>query len=548
MPVTVASLEAVLNLNKKGFDDGLKKSSAALGKFGGALKTGIVGGAAAATGALVGVSSAAFDFQRDLDNATAALAADLGVTKDEASEFEGVMKDIFANNFGEGFEDIGAAVGLINKQLGDLPDKELQQVAEGVFSISDAFDKDLAEVVDAQKVLMEEFGLTSTQALDFVSAGFQKGLDRSGDFTDSIREYGNLFGDAGATAEQFFSTLQTGAEGGVLGTDKIADAFKEFQLRVLEGDKAVLAATESLFGDDLGMFQAEIAAGDTTVTEFFDKVVKGLDSIEDPIQKQAMGVAFFGTQFEDLGASMTEGLNVGQTAMEDLAGSTEALGGQYDTLGAKFEGIKRQALTALAPLGEVITDNLMMFLEQAMPVIQEFAATLTETLGPATLLINDALTRMGAALGITNEEVTAMDVAINVLKGVLDAIVIAIQLVAVTMQGLAFYIETVRGNWQAMADTFTATKDAIANAGSALGDNIPDWLIPGSPTPFEMGIRGITAALDGMSAAVPNAGANGGNTTVNMGGQSFSFANDAAGQNQALMTVFQMLRAQLEAA
>ena len=47
--------------------------------------------------------------------------------------------------------------------------------------------------------------------------------------------------------------------------------------------------------------------------------------------------------------------------------------------------------------------------------------------------------------------------------------------------------------------------------------NLPDWLIPGSPTPFELGLRGITDAMTDLGRiGAPNlqmALAGAGNTT-----------------------------------
>lgn len=57
---------------------------------------------------------------------------------------------------------------------------------------------------------------------------------------------------------------------------------------------------------------------------------------------------------------------------------------------------------------------------------------------------------------------------------------------------------------------FDPIKDAINNVIDAIGnltgplesigDALPDWLIPGSPTPFERGLRGIKDAMDAISA------------------------------------------------
>jgi NAD dependent epimerase/dehydratase family enzyme len=40
--------------------------------------------------------------------------------------------------------------------------------------------------------------------------------------------------------------------------------------------------------------------------------------------------------------------------------------------------------------------------------------------------------------------------------------------------------------------------------GLLIGLKIPDWLTPGSPTPFEMGIRGVSSAMqDAVNQSLP---------------------------------------------
>jgi phage-related minor tail protein len=121
------------------------------------------------------------------------LQAQLGITAQEAQELGAVAEDVFKGAFGESIGEASQAVRLIRQQLGAMPSQELQSVTEGAFAISDAFSQDLPRVVDAITSLMSDFGMTSTQALDFVSKGFQDGLDRGDDFLQSITEYAPQF-------------------------------------------------------------------------------------------------------------------------------------------------------------------------------------------------------------------------------------------------------------------------------------------------------------------------------------------------------------------
>ena len=150
--------------------------------------------------------------------------------------------------------DASDKASAIKTALGDLADDEVQRVAAGADLISARYGKDMPEVLAAAQTLMKQFGITSAEAMDFVTKGFESGLNSSDDFLDTIGEYSNQFAQAGAGPEEFFSVMQTGLQGGVLGTDKAADAFKEFQIRIIDGSETTGQALQDLFGDvgDLG--------------------------------------------------------------------------------------------------------------------------------------------------------------------------------------------------------------------------------------------------------------------------------------------------------
>mgnify|MGYP007128031726 FL=1 len=64
------------------------------------------------------------------------------------------------------------------------------------------------------------------------------------------------------------------------------------------------------------MFAAFAAGGDTAEAAFFD-TVEALNSMDDPLARNAAGVALFGTQFEDLEAGVLPVLASIETAAYD---------------------------------------------------------------------------------------------------------------------------------------------------------------------------------------------------------------------------------------
>ena len=329
-------------------------------------------GAVALGGALIGVGAAAVDFAGQSNQALNDLQAQFGVTEEHAESLGDVAKTVFANNFGDSIGEATQAVALVEQQLGDLgvvSDDALADVAESAFAIRDAFGIEINESIGVTETLMKEFGLTSQQSMDLFVAANQRGLNASDDLLDTIQEYGPQLAANGLSAEAFFNLLDTGSKSGVMGTDKIGDAFKELFIILNEGGEDANAALASI-GLSLEDMQTEVASGRATWGDYTQQIITGLQGIEDPIKRGQAEVALFGTMAEDIGTGFTDGLSTAQTALADLSGATDSLNVQYENFGSVFETFKRQALVALEPLGQ----ELLNLASAIMPsVIAAFA-------------------------------------------------------------------------------------------------------------------------------------------------------------------------------
>lgn len=312
-----------------------------------------------------GVSSL-FSLSSETTASVGKLQAQLGITKEEAQGLGAVATDVFSNNFAGSLTEASEAVGVVQQQLGGLVSADqLQGITEDAFRLKDAFGVEVPESISATRTLMENFGLTSKEATDFLTTGFQRGLDRSGDFMDTINEYATQFKNGGADAGQFFSVLESGLQGGALGTDKAADAFKEFSLRIADGSSSSADALKSL-GIDSKQLWSDMSAGKVTTADAFQQVIAGLNAIEDPVARNAAGVALLGTQYEDLGASGALGLSMTKTALEDMSGATAGLDAQYTSFGAFFTGIWREAQVEMVP----VTNALLGMANEALPMVK----------------------------------------------------------------------------------------------------------------------------------------------------------------------------------
>ena len=301
------------------------------------------------------------------------IAAGTGLVGEELEGMSDVLKDVYGSNFGESMEDAAAGITAVYQATG-LTDDALAETTKGAYALADTFGYDVAESARAAKAMMENFGVSGEEAMGLIAAGAQNGLDYSGELIDSINEYSVQFSKLGFSADDMFNIFQQGADNGAWNLDKVGDAIKEFSIRSIDGSKTTTEAFKAL-GLDADEMMATFAAGGDDASIAFQGVLTALMDMDDEVQRDALGVSLFGTQWEDLGVeAMTALSDISSEAYntEDALGKINSV--KYDNMTDAFEGIKRQAEVSLLPLASTIAN--------AFTDIAPILGDLFEELGP----------------------------------------------------------------------------------------------------------------------------------------------------------------------
>lgn len=442
--------------------------SGILGGLGGAMSTGIavVGTAAAAIGTAV-VAGLGYTVSQ-ADAAKGAMndfCAATGTAKEDAEAYRQVMENIYNGNYGEGFEDIAAAMTEIKQQAGDLGADELEKMTTNALTLRDTFDMDVAESTRAATQLMQQFGLTSTEAYNLIAQGAQNGLNQNGDLLDVINEYSNQYSQAGLSAEDMFNSIQNGAETGVWSIDKMGDAFKEFNIRMNDGTANEYLTSLGLNADEVvGKFQA----GGDSAAEAMSQISEALQNCDNETLQYQAGVGLMGTMWEDMGAdACTSLMNVeGQISKTaDAMGQINAV--KYDTFGEAMQGAGRILQTSfIMPIGE-----------QALPIFSKFANELQSGAAAAGGDIGKLADSFGTALK-------------NMVGGLADML----------PQIATFAVELVQG----LADGIVTNAPTIVQAGVDVIKSLVDGLITAIPTLTQSAVEIVTTLIDGIVEMIPS--------------------------------------------
>lgn len=383
-----------------------------------ASKTGDAIGKALSAGFKVGVAAAgAFTtalvkIGTEYQAATGQISAATGATGAELESLQGVMENVYGNNYGDSMADVADAVATVSQQMKGLSDGELQSVTEGAFALRDVFQYDVAESVRAANALVNNFGISGDDAMNLIAAGAQNGLDFSGELLDTISEYSVQFAKVGIDADQMFQIMQAGADSGAWNLDKVGDAIKEMSIRVVDGSDTTISGFKKI-GLNADLMAQKFAAGGDTAQEAFQETIAALAAMEDPIKQNDAGVKLFGTMWEDLGPEVVAQLasitDEAYAAGDELQKMQEV---KYDNLGDALKGLGRQLEVELLPLANELTSFLTDILQEvnfdglAEGIAEAFSAV-QAVVGPllspvmdlvSQLFSGDAFSQLGSVL------------------------------------------------------------------------------------------------------------------------------------------------------
>lgn len=490
---------------KSAFSDAANESIPLVGKVG-ELTSGLSGSAAAAIGvgaAAVGVGALAVGTANDISGAMNDFIAITGKSTEETERYQAVMEDIYANNYGENFSDIGQAMADVTKQLGDMDDASLQNVTESAFALRDTFGYDIPESTRAAKAMVDNFGVTGEEAMNLIASGAQNGLDYSGELLDSISEYSVQFDKMGLGAEDMFAIFEKGAESGAFNLDKVGDAVKEMSIRVVDGSETTKQGFE-LLGLNADEMAQKFATGGETAKEAFNETLDALAAMEDPIAQNTAGVDLMGTMWEDLGPEAVTALaeiEEGAYATSDAMSQIKDV--KYDDLGSMFEELKRNVEVLLIPLGEALLPVLSTLIDSVLPILTGLLGPLislfAELLTPILNLIQQALQPLMDAFLFLMDNVISPYISLvtgllvpafsGALDGMLKTAKNNIGNITNIFRNIIDFIKNVfTGNWKA---AWQNVKDIFKNIVEGLGNIFK--------SPLNFIIDGINGFLGGLN-------------------------------------------------
>lgn len=418
------------------------------------------------SGALVGLGTVSVNSFLDMEGSLVKVKNMLDLTDTEAEKLYDSARDLASKGFGE-FDEVLNTLANVKLILGEvLDDSELDSFSKGVLSISQTFDADLNDVLKASQMLITNFGIDGAEALDIIAYGFQNGLNYSDDFLDTLWEYSVQFADMGYSAKEFTSILENGMENGIFNTDKLADAVKEANIRLKEMPEATGEAVKTL-GLDVEKIQSDIAKGGDTAQKAMDDVCEAILAIEDPIERNRVGVEIFGTMWEDTGDAIAKSVAGATDDIESLDGSITEMNNNIETMN---DG-------GLAQLKTKMTEAFQVIGEKLCPVFNNLIDAVTDAVDWFTNL--DESTQGNIILfGALLTAISPIAGALSTLTGALSSAVGLFGKVSTAINGANGVTTAVSGISTAIGTAGGST--GVIGSLSALASAFAPWLVGGA--------------------------------------------------------------------
>lgn len=318
------------------------------------------------------VTSAAVDAVKDsmydISKASSSFAAQTGLTGSALEKYKDVMLGIRGNNFGEDYADISSVMAEIVQIMGELDPSNMQATTESAIALRDTFGMDVNEQIRAVDVMMKTLGVDAAQAFNLITTGAQRGLNRSGELVDNITEYGQLWGQAGFSAEEMFAIMENGLDAGAYNLDKVNDYVKEFGVSLADGR---IEKNLNSFSDNTQKLFEAWQNGEATTSDVFYSVIDDLSEMTSQQEALTLASEVWSALGEDNAIQVIAALNNVNTAYANVKGAAESLKEvSYSDLESSITGfgaaVQEKILT---PIGETVLPLIQGAVETATAVI-----------------------------------------------------------------------------------------------------------------------------------------------------------------------------------
>lgn len=413
------------------------------------------------------ISEAALDAYNGIQTQVKKVNAYFGETGEAAEQSAETIQNVYASGVGDSLEGVADAVLAVKKNLGELDDTELENLAKQALTLEQLYGIDMNETLRGAKALMTQYGLTAQQAMDLIVAGTQNGLDKTNELGDNLAEYTGKFKQAGYSAEEYFQLLNNGLDNGAYNLDKVNDAINEVTNRLADG---TIAEAIGGYSEQTQNLFVAWQNGEATQKQVIDSIVSDIANCTNQQQALNLATTAFGTMAEDGSLKFITALSSVGDTYRDVTGAAQELTDATITPAQEMQGNIRGVQQALAPLGEQLqklANTILPPISTALQVVGKVFGILPEPIQNFVIVLGALISVFTALVPV----IAAVAISVGALNVALLPIIGVIAAVAAAIAGIIAIIQ----NWGAISTWFGNLWSSICSGIGTMVENVKAW-------------------------------------------------------------------------
>lgn len=237
-----------------------------------------------------------------------------------------------------------AAVDTALGNAGITDDEYITRITNEVITLDQVFGQSTQDTINRATSMVNAYGITWDHALDLMTKGMQDFSDGGAQMLNAYEDYSQVYQQLGYDADNMYSALKSASNDQTLGKDSnLNKGVENFVKTLTSGSEDSKTALK-----DLNLLTADIPtkmrAGGDAASEAVQRVLTGLQSIEDKAKRDDLGKMLFGDKiWTETNGQIVDTILAGYQKVGDVAGATEdAMTAKLDTFSDAVAGTQER--------------------------------------------------------------------------------------------------------------------------------------------------------------------------------------------------------------
>ena len=251
-----------------------------------------------------------------------------------------------------------AAVDTALGNAGITDDEYITRITNEVITLDQVFGQSTQDTINRATSMVNAYGITWDHALDLMTKGMQDFSDGGAQMLNAYEDYSQVYQQLGYDADNMYSALKSASNDQTLGKDSnLNKGVENFVKTLTSGSEDSKTALKELKLESSDI-PAKMREGGDAASEAVQRVLTGLQSIEDKAKRDELGKTLFGDKiWTETNGQIVDTILAGYQKVGDVAGATEdamtaKLDTFSDTVAGTQERISQSISEAAAPAVE----------------------------------------------------------------------------------------------------------------------------------------------------------------------------------------------------